>query len=161
MRKSLVIVLLFGFMFFSGGCITVAQVESKEGPPALSDEEAIKTVFSELKNIYYDENLDTFMSYFSEDDYPAYDTLEEDMEYTFDNNQDLTLNIIVTSLTVSGKSAIAKVDWDKAWDDSSSSNGTNNTIRLKKIGGSWKIVDLENDSIFVVGTGTVRSYATE
>lgn len=161
MKKGLIVVLMVGFIFIAAGCLTWAPLIEGETQAAVPDKEAITAMFDELKDVYFDERLSNFMSYFSEDEYPAYDTLEEDMEYTFDNNSDLNLNIVVTNVTITGNSAIAKVDWDKAWDDSSTDSGSNNTVRLKKIEGAWKVVDLEDDTMFTIGTGTVSSYATD
>jgi len=159
MKISLVIILV-GSMLIFGGFPALAQEEGEVTYPIVTEEDAIKNIFEELEDIYFDEELDRLMSYFSEDDYPAYDTLEENMEYTFDNNENLSLSIVITSLIVSGDSAIVRVDWEKTWNDASSSSGTNDTLRLKKIEGDWKIVDLEDDSIFVVGTGLFITYPT-
>lgn len=160
MKISLVIILVGGMLIF-GGFPALTQEEGEVTYPIVTEEDTIKSIFEELEDIYFDEGLDRLMSYFSEDDYPAYDTLEENMEYSFDNNENLSLSIVITSLIVSEDSAIVRADWEKTWNDASSSSGTNDTIRLKKIEGDWKIVDLEDDSIFVVGTGLFKTYATD
>lgn len=146
------VLLILGLMLILGEGVAVPQEET---------EDIIKGIFDEIVDIYYDEDIDKFMSYFSEDDYPSYNSFEENMEYTFENNGELNLSIVIANLTVSGNSAIVRADWDKTWDDASSGSGTNNTIRLKKIEGAWKVIDVQNESIFVIGTGTFSSYMTE
>jgi len=132
-----------------------------EEEAVLSDEDVIQGGFSELIDVYYDEDLDKFLSYFSEDDYPGFTTLEEDMETTFENNDDLVLNLTYLSTVVEGDGAVVRVDWTKNWDDSSTTTGKGNTIRLKKIEGMWKITDLEDSSIFTIGAGTVSGSVTD
>jgi hypothetical protein len=48
--------------------------------------------------------------------------------------------------------ALLRVDWEKRWDDISSNRGSNDVIRFHKKNGRWLITDIEDETIFVIGT---------
>lgn len=127
----------------------------------LTQEEQIRRMLRKLEDIYTDEDQAKFLSYFSEEDYPDYYTFVESIEYTFDNNNNLKVKITPQEIRIEGQAAIVKADYNKTWDTGSSRTGKNKIIRLKKIGGIWKITSLEDERMFTIGSGRVSGSVTD
>ena len=99
------------------------------------------------------------MAFFDPERYPNFDTFKKNIEDTFDDSSNFNLNISIRSIDLQreGDLAVTRVDWDKTFESSSTQSGKSNEIHFKKKGADWKIVFIEDDTIFVIGTGTMRA----
>ena len=108
-----------------------------------------------------DERYREFMQFFDPDEYPNYATLCENMRNTFEFSSNFNIKIQIRDIAVKGDTALLRVDWAKTYEDASKDEGFNNIIRFKKKDGAWKIVDIENEGLFVVGTGVFKGNVTD
>ncbi|MDD4295210.1 MAG: hypothetical protein PHP69_06845 [Candidatus Omnitrophica bacterium] len=109
--------------------------------------------FREISMFYMSKQEKPFFDFFDEAEYNNYDTFVDNLKETFEDNNNLNLDIRVQSYTVQDELAIVRVDWDKRFAFSDSQTGKNNEIHLVRYDNKWKIKYIEDDSIFVVGTG--------
>lgn len=114
-------------------------------------------MFEKIRMLYIDERLNDFLSFFDAQEYPKFANFKRDIQDTFDKNSNFNLYISVKNISLreNGNLAVARVDWDKKFETNSSQSGKNNEIHLKNKNGQWKITFINDDTIFVVGTGTL------
>lgn len=118
-------------------------------------------IFKEMRNVYIDERLREFLKFFDQDHYPHFIGFTENMENTFDQSSNFNLKIVIRNVAALGDTALVRVDWIRTFEDVSRDSGANNIIRFHKIDGLWKIFDIEDEKIFIVGTGTFRGNITD
>lgn len=124
---------------------------------ALIKERPIGELFQQLEASYSKEEFDGFMACFSREHFPDYNGFQEKIRSSFDDSNNLNLSLTITSINISGDSAIAKAVWTRRWDSISLQKGADNTIQMRKIG-TWKITDIDDESAFVIGRGTFKTY---
>lgn len=112
--------------------------------------------FKEIREVYIDERLDRFLEYFEEERYDNFVQFEDSMEETFDLNANINFQVQVAEVEVEGDVALVRVDWDRMWDDASRASGINNIVRFRKSEGKWRITDVEDEAMFVIGSGRFR-----
>jgi len=117
--------------------------------------------FSEIRDIYNDERLFEFLEFFEEDAYDNFTRFQERMEETFDLNGSINLHVRVATVTVEGDTALVRVDFQRSWDDSSFTRGSNDIVRFRKQDGRWRIFDIEDEALFVIGVGTFRGNVSD
>lgn len=118
-------------------------------------------IFKDMRDVYIDERLREFLGYFDKDAYPNFTAFSENMENTFDQSSNFNLKILIRNVALDNDTALVRVDWIKTYEDVSRDSGANNVIRFRKQGGAWKIMDVEDEKIFIVGTGTFRGNITD
>lgn len=118
-------------------------------------------IFKQMRNVYIDERLREFLEFFDQDSYPNFVAFTENMENTFDQSSNFNLKISIRNVSLDRDTALVRVDWIKTYEDISRDTGYNNIIRFHKVNGVWKIFDIEDEKIFIVGTGTFRGNITD
>jgi ketosteroid isomerase-like protein len=83
------------------------------------------------------------------------------MENTFDLNANMNLHISIAEVEVEGDVALVRLDWERTWDDSSRASAVNDIVRFRKSNGTWRITDIEDEGLFIIGTGTFRGNVSD
>lgn len=112
-----------------------------------------ETLLRSITFDYIDERSKKVLSYFDEETYPSFDTFKDNLAITFDDNSQFNLDIQIRSIRYYNGMVIVYVDWEKTFESSESQSGKNNEMHFTRRNGEWKICYIEDDSIFVVGTG--------
>ena len=119
--------------------------------------EDIRNQFDELFRAiafeYMDERIQKVLSYFDEASYPAFDSFKDNLSATFDDNSRFSLDIQIRSIRYYNGTVITHVDWNKTFESNELQSGRNNEIHFTRVNGRWKICYIEDDSIFIIGTG--------
>ncbi|NQT46951.1 MAG: hypothetical protein HQ593_05735 [Candidatus Omnitrophica bacterium] len=123
--------------------------------------ESIGRFLDEMRYAYMDERHDTFMAFFEPDEYESFTTLKENIQQTFDDSSNFNIKILVRNISYQDDLYIVRVDWDLRYNNTSTAKGRNDIIRLIKKDGEWKVVDLDNEGMFVVGIGTFKGNITD
>ncbi len=119
----------------------------------ITHEDLIRYLFESLVIAYNNKNPVKFLVHFDPEQYPGYLTWEEKIKSTFADNERLSLKITIPRIEITGNNAVVTVDWSKRWvkdsfDLGSDAQGTT-TVTLVKTG-TWKIVSLKDESIFII-----------
>ncbi len=139
----------------SGNFIAIIQPDAQELVSMF------ERIFKDLREVYIDERLRDFLKFFAQDRYPNFIALSENMENTFDQSGNFNLKINIRDVALEEETALVRVDWIKTYEDISRDSGANNIIRFSKIDGIWKIIDIEDEKIFIVGSGVFKGNVTD
>lgn len=123
--------------------------------------ELFEKLFADMRDVYMDERLDEFLQYFDEDHYDHFVQFKENMENTFDFNANINLLIQIGSIEVDNDVALVRIDWQRTWDAASRARGTNDIVRFGRVRGRWLITDIEDEAVFIIGTGTFRGNVSD
>lgn len=123
--------------------------------------EVFETIFKNMRDVYIEERLYEFLEFFDPENYPNFLTFKERMENSFDQSSNFNLKITIRNVGLEGDTALLRLDWIKTYEEASRDTGVNNIIRFHKVDGKWKIFDIEDEKIFVVGSGTFKGNITD
>jgi hypothetical protein len=128
--------------------IATAKVYAAAAPTTtVIDLKSIRDSIGELQEAYSKKDLEKFLSFFSEQEYSDYGAIKSNLESGFQIHNQITLEISISSIAISGDVATIIADWSKSWDGFFTDQGLGHRINVKKIEGAWKIVNLDR-SIF-------------
>ena len=139
----------------SGNFIAIIQPDAQELVSMF------ERIFKDLREVYIDERLRDFLKFFAQDRYPNFIAFSENMENTFDQSGNFNLKINIRDVALEEETALLRVNWIKTYEDVSRDSGANNVIRFSKIDGIWKIIDIEDEKIFIVGSGVFKGNVTD
>lgn len=139
----------------SGNFIAIIQPDAQELVSMF------ERIFKDMRDIYIEERLRDFLKFFAQDSYPNFIAFSENMENTFDQSGNFNLKINIRNVALEEDMALVRVDWIKTYEDASRDSGANNVIRFSKTDGTWKIIDIEDEKIFIVGSGVFKGNVTD
>jgi hypothetical protein len=114
-----------------------------------------RDLIEEIRRAYVDGDINTFMSYIDEDEYPFREQFKRDIEKTFAENGFVNLSITVNKVELSSDKCSVDIDWGKTFEDDSVQSGGGTAINFIKRRNGWKIVAISDEEAFVVGSGAV------
>ncbi len=135
--------------------IAIIQPDTQELVSTFDD------IFKQMRNVYIDERLREFLEFFDRESYPNFAAFTENMENTFDLSSNFNLKVVIRNVALDKDTALVRVDWIKTYEDSSRDSGFNNIVRFHKADGVWKVFDIEDEKIFIVGAGTFQGNITD
>lgn len=106
-----------------------------------------------IRDDYIDERSRNILGYFDEERYPDFDSFSDNLKKTFDENSLFNLDIQVRSIRHYNGMVFVYVDWNKTFELTETQSGKNNEIHFNQVNGQWKICYIEDDSLFIVGSG--------
>lgn len=111
---------------------------------AITDEDLIRELVRKFALAYEEEDLTGLMALFCEDRYGDYYVTEDSFRDEFSRCTDFSLDLTITSLSISGLRAEGRVHYEHktTCDSTTESDAGDVTMKLEKIGGEWLIVDI-------------------
>lgn len=127
-----------------------AAVSEKER--RLTDREFVSEALEKLRVAYEDEKLRRFMSQVSRDYRSDYEGLEERLEGTFDDYDNISLSIVIDKILVGETVVVVHCHWDKSWLDVSTythqKDSGETVLTFAKRGRRLKLLDMTGDQLF-------------
>lgn len=116
-----------------------------------------KEKIEEVRRAYLEGELDEFIAFFDDEEFPFFPQFKKDVKSTFDDNSRIRLSLTVKSVEVSSDTAVVDIDWHKTFEDDSSQSGEDDSISFQeRRDGTWRVASVSDNVMFIIGTGTIN-----
>jgi plasmid maintenance system killer protein len=119
-------------------------------------EKTFKDKIEKIVYAYNDQDMRALKAFFDREKYADLDKLENGLKDTFLNNNKVKLSAEVKSFVVKKDEALVVVDWQKTFEEDSVQSGQGNEIGFNNAYGKWSVVSISDETMFIIGTGTVN-----